>query len=478
MHLRLPAYLLAVLLGLSLASARAQMPGGPPPAVGVVRAETRPITETSEFVGRIQSVERVALVARVTAFLEQRLFTEGAEVNKGDLLYVLEQPPFQADLAAKQATVQQLQANLTNATIAYNRAASLLRTPAGQQSTVDDARATMLADAALVQNAEAQVRQSQINLDYTQIRAPIAGKIGRTSLTVGNVVSPSSGVLATIVSQDPMYVVFPISVRTALDLRQRYADKGGFNAVVIKIRLPDGRMYGQTGKLDFMDNTISASTDTLILRGSIPNPLLSDGKVGNATIRELVDGEFVSVVLEGVQPVQLLTVPRSAVLSDQRGDYVYVVDAQNKVQQARIQLGQSTPTVASVLSGLTEGALVITDGVQKVHPGQVVSPGPASPPVTASPAVLQGASASPAGTSPQGAPAGTSPQGAPAGTSPQGAPAGTSPQGAPAGTSPQGAPAGTSPQGAPAGTSPQGAPAGTTPQGAPATATNKSASGQ
>jgi membrane fusion protein (multidrug efflux system) len=390
MRLRVPACLLAALIGLSPLRAWAQAPGGPPPAVGVVRAQLRPITETSEFVGRIQSVERVALVARVTAFLEKRLFTEGSEVNKGDLLYVLEQPPFQADLAAKQATVQQLQANLTNASIAYNRAASLLRTPAGQQSTVDDARATMLADAALVQNAAAQERQSQINLDYTEIHAPIAGKIGRTSVTEGNVVSPSSGVLATIVSQDPMYVVFPISVRTGLELRERYADKGGFNAVVIKLRLPDGRMYGQTGRLDFVDNTISANTDTLILRGSIPNPVFSDGKIGNATIRELVDGEFVSVVLEGVQPVQLLTVPRSAVLSDQRGDYVYTVDAQNKVQQARIQLGQSTPTVASVLGGLTEGAMVITDGVQKVHPGQVVSPGPASPPVTASPAELQG----------------------------------------------------------------------------------------
>jgi membrane fusion protein (multidrug efflux system) len=398
MRLRLPACLLAVLIGLSISTTWAQAPGGPPPAVGVVRAQMQPITETSEFVGRIQSVGRVALVARVTAFLEKRLFTEGSEVNQGDLLYVLEQPPFQADLAAKQATVQQLQANLTNAGIAYNRAASLLRTPAGQQSTVDDSRATMLADAALVQNAEAQARLSQINLDYTEIRAPIAGKIGRTSVTEGNVVSPSSGVLATIVSQDPMYVVFPISVRTGLELRQRYADKGGFNAVVIRIRLPDGRIYGQTGKLDFVDNTISANTDTLILRGTIPNPLLRDGKVGNATIRELVDGEFVSVVLEGVQPVQLLTVPRAAVLSDQQGDYVYTVDAQNKVQQARVQLGQSTPTVAAVLSGLSEGAMVITDGVQKVHPGQVVSPGPASPPVTASPAVLQGAAATaPAG---------------------------------------------------------------------------------
>ena len=195
MRLRLPACLLAALLGLNVA--HAQMPGGAPPAVGVTRAEMQPITETSEFVGRIQATDRVNLVARVTAFLEQRLFTEGAEVNKGDLLYVLEQPPFQADLAAKQATVLQLQANLTNATIAYNRATSLLHTPAGQQSTVDDSRATMLADAALVQNAEAQLRLSQINLDYTQIRAPIGGKIGRTTVTVGNVVSPSSGTLAT-----------------------------------------------------------------------------------------------------------------------------------------------------------------------------------------------------------------------------------------------------------------------------------------
>lgn len=412
MRLRLHACLFASLIGLSLVRAWAQAPGRPPPAVGVVRAQLQPITETSEFVGRIQSVDRVALVARVTAFMEQRLFTEGAEVNKGDLLYVLEQPPFQADLAAKQATVQQLQANLTNASIAYNRAASLLHTPAGQQSTVDNSRATMLADAALVQNAEAQLRQSQINLDYTEIHAPIAGKIGRTTLTVGNVVSPSSGVLATIVSQDPMYVVFPVSVRTVLELRGRYADQGGLNAQVIRIRLPDGRMYNQIGRLNFVDNTVSPSTDTLILRGSIPNPLLTDGKVGNATNRELVDGEFVSVVLEGVQPVQLLTVPRAAVLSDQRGDYVYTVNTQNVVEQTRIQLGQSTPTVASVLSGLNEGAMVIVDGVQKVHPGQVVSAGPASPPMAASPAALRG-DASPAAAAPTTTtPAGTTSKGA------------------------------------------------------------------
>ena len=395
--LMLPILLLLPMLALLTTPTSAQIPGAAgPPAVGVVHVQKAPITETSEFVGRIEATDRVALVARVTAFLDQRLFTEGSEVKKGDLLYILEQAPFQADLAAKAATVQQTQAQLANATLAFNRVSSLLRTPAGQQSAVDDARATMLSDAAQVQNAEALQRQSQINLDYTEIRAPIGGKIGRTTVTIGNVVSPSSGVLATIISQDPMYVVFPVALRTALDLRDRYAKEGGFSAVVIRLRLANGHIYSQTGKLNFFDNTVSQTTDTITLRGSVANPQLNDGTIGGAPVRELTDGEFVTVLLEGVEPIEVLTVPRAAVLSDQQGDYVYTVDAQNKVQQARIQLGQSTPTTASVLSGLTEGAMVIVDGVQRVRPGIVVSPGPASPPMTPNPADLQGKTAVPA----------------------------------------------------------------------------------
>jgi membrane fusion protein (multidrug efflux system) len=309
-------------------------------------------------------------------------------VKQGDLLYVLEQPPFQADLEAKQATVQQTQAQLTNAGITLNRATSLLHTPAGQQSTVDDARATALSDAAQVLAAQAQQKQSEINLGYTEIHAPISGKIGRTAVTIGNVVSPSTGTLATIVSQDPMYVVFPIAVRAMLELRHHYADKGGFRAVVIRIRLPDGTLYAQKGTLDFEDNTVATTTDTVILRGSIANPPLRDdvpaggGAAGGFTERELVDGEFVTVLLEGVEPVELLSIPRAAVLSDQQGDYVYTVDAGNKVQQSRVQLGQSTPVTVSVLSGLTEGQMVVLDGIQRVRPGLVVTPGPASPPLT------------------------------------------------------------------------------------------------
>jgi membrane fusion protein, multidrug efflux system len=227
------------------------------------------------------------------------------------------------------------------------------------------------------------VRASQINLDYTQIRAPISGKISRTSMTIGNVVSPSLGALASIVSQDPMYVTFPIPVRTALDLRDKYADKGGFAAAVIKVRLPNGKIYGETGHLDYAAPSIATNTDTIMLRARIANPIRPGAKFGEPGDRELIDAEFVTVTVEGVQPVQALAIPRAAVLSDQQGSYVYVVDGEKKAMQRRIQLGQSTPETAVVMAGLKEGESVIADGIQRVRPGIVVSPAPFTPPPAA-----------------------------------------------------------------------------------------------
>jgi membrane fusion protein (multidrug efflux system) len=227
-----------------------------------------------------------------------------------------------------------------------------------------------------VAGAQAQLDASKINLNYTEIHSPIAGKIGRTAVTSGNVVSPGSGVLATIVGQDPMYVVFAISQRTSLDLRQKYISGGGFKAVVIHLKLPDGRLYGETGHIDFVDNTIATNTDTITLRGTIPNPAI-DTVNGNA-LRELTDGEFVTVQLEGVAPVQLLAIPRAAVLSDQQGDFVYTVDADNKVVVTRVKLGQTSGTLVTILSGLKPGDSVISEGVQRARPGQPVNPAPAS----------------------------------------------------------------------------------------------------
>jgi membrane fusion protein (multidrug efflux system) len=389
--------LLLTLTGFVPFAARSQPAPGGPPAVGVVRAERQQVTQTDEFIGRIQAVGRVALVARVTAFLEKRQFVEGAEVKQGDLLYLLEQPPFKAQVDADVASVAQLEAQHLYAEQQLARGRSLLTSPAGQQQQVDQDVANERSLAAQVGAAVAQLQQAQINLAYTEIRAPIDGKITTTTVTEGNVVSQTSGTLATVVSQDPMYVIFPIASRSALELRDRYAQKG-FGAVLIRLRLLTGKLYGQEGHLDYVSPIVDQTTDTITLRGVIPNPVLPGLKAGDPGSRELADGEFVTVLLEGVQPISVLAIPRTAVVSDQQGDYVLVVDAQNKAQERRVHLGQSTPSTAVVTSGLTEGELVISQGVQRVRPGQPVSASPASPPPS---------------TSPEGAPAGAS--GAPAG---------------------------------------------------------------
>jgi membrane fusion protein (multidrug efflux system) len=328
------------------------------------------VTESEDYVGRVQATDRVDIVARVTGFLEQRRFTEGSEVQQGDLLYRLERGPFEADVQAKQAAVQQTTALLRNAAITLGRATALLNTPAGQRSTVDDAQAQQASLAAQLLSNQAQLRASQINLDYTEIHAPIAGRVGRSLVTAGNVVGPGSGVLVTIVSQDPMYVLFPVSVRAAIELRNHYADKGGFSAVGIRLTLPDGRRYDQAGTLGMVDPTVAATTDTLAFRARIANPRRGDGE------RDLVDGEFVTVSIEGMEPVMALGIPRAAVLTDQQGSYVYVVGADNKVEQRRVKLGQSSPGTAVITSGLREGETVVADGIQRVRPGIVVNPAP------------------------------------------------------------------------------------------------------
>ena len=354
------------------------MPSGPLP-VGVVEAARRPVTEKFEFMGRVEATDRVDLVARVNGFLEQKLFIEGTDVKKGDLLFRLERPPYEADLAAKQAAVAQAEAQLTNADTQLQRARDLLRSAAGTQARYDDTLAAERSAAAQLRSAQAAERQSRINLGYTEIWAGVGGRISRTSVTVGNVVGPSSGTLATIVSQDPMYVTFPVPVRTALDLRTRFGSKGGFQAVALRLRLPDGRMYGQAGTVNFADVSIGQDTDTLTFRGTVPNPLLSGPHGGDGRLRELTHGEFVTVVIEAAKPVEQLTIPREALLSDQRGDFVYVVGAGDKVERRAVQLGQSTPESAVVSGGLKPGERVVVEGVQRVQPGMQVAPAPVDP---------------------------------------------------------------------------------------------------
>ena len=353
------------------------------PSVGVIKAEMKPVTQTNEFIGRIEAIGHVDIVARVTAYLEKVDFVDGAEIKKGDLLYELERPPFQADLDAKRAVAEQFQAQLVNARLAEERAAALLKTNAGAQATLDSATASEKALSAQLLGAQASVATSQINLDYTRISAPIDGKLGRTRITPGNVVSGSNGTLVTLVSQDPMYVTFPVAVRTLIQLREMYVPKGGFKAVTIRVKLPNGQTYSRSGTLSFVDNSVQAATDTIILRGTIPNPVLGIS-TDTTRVRELSDNESVTVMLEGVKPVEMLSIPRAAILMDQQGEYVWVVGADNKAERRPVKLGQSTPSVASVASGLKEGEMIVSQGIQRVKAGITLSPSPATPPPTAS----------------------------------------------------------------------------------------------
>ena len=201
-------------------------PSGPP-VVGVIKVERRPMTDSYQFNARIQAINSVNITARVTAFLDQQLFTEGTDVKKGDLLYTLERPPFQASVDVQNAAIAQAKAQLENAKIELWRKQQLVEKNAGTQQAVDTAEATQRTQTAHLQAAQAQLEIAQINLDYTEIRSPIDGRIGRTSATIGNVVTPASGTLTTVVSQDPMYVVFPVPTRRAIELREEYAKNGG-----------------------------------------------------------------------------------------------------------------------------------------------------------------------------------------------------------------------------------------------------------
>ena len=344
----------------------------PAPAVGVRLVVQKGVSESFEFVGHIKAVDKVDLRARVEGFLEKRLFREGQFVKAGELLYQIEKVQYEALVEQAKANLASAEAESVNAKLQYARQLDLSKKQFSPQSVVDQDQAAMDTAGAKIMQAKAALRQAEVNLDYTDIRSPIDGRIGQTAYTVGNLVNPASGVLATIVRQDPIYVLFPISVRDLETIREaRRKEGGGLNKIEILVRLANGQLYPHPGTWDFTDPQVDQLTDTLIMRATIPNPegMLADGQVITAIIRERKE-----------EP--RLVVPQTALQVDQSGYYVLVVDGQHKVDVRRVKTGPNIGTDVVALSGLKEGDKVIVDGIQKVRPGQVVQetvlPAPAS----------------------------------------------------------------------------------------------------
>jgi membrane fusion protein (multidrug efflux system) len=334
----------------------------PPPAVTVISVQPTEVTSGFGFNGRVVAIDQVQLRARVTGFLEQRHFEEGADVEVGDLLFVIEKAPYQAVVDQRRAELASAEANRANTEVQLRRAEELVKNKNIPQAEVDQRRAADEMAGAQILEAQAALEQAQINLGYTEIHAPIAGRIGRADLSVGNLVGPDTGVLATIVSQDPIYVTFPVTQRQLL------AHRGETGEPVVRVTLPDGTLYDHPGKLNFLDVQVDPGTDTVTVRAELPNPE-----------RVLVDGQFVGVRVERGEPERVLTVPQASLQVDQAGPYVLVVGGDNKVEARRVTLGAAEGAQVVVQAGLQSGDKVIVDGIQKVRHGMAVAATEAPP---------------------------------------------------------------------------------------------------
>ncbi|MBV8118499.1 MAG: efflux RND transporter periplasmic adaptor subunit [Alphaproteobacteria bacterium] len=362
------ALLSAILLTIGLAAgAIAAFAQPAPPAVLVATAELRDVAGTAEFVGRIKAVDKVDLRARVTGYLGPRRFKEGDQVKADQTIFTLDPAPFEATLAQRKAEVAAAKATLDLATVQAQRGRELIKTKTIPQSELDQREATLLKAQASLQQAQAAQQAAEVDLSYTQIKSPIDGRIGQAAYSPGNLVGPDSGVLATVVKQDPIQVVFNVSQRQLLEAR-RDVPQEQLNAIVARLRLADGSTYDQSGKLDFIGVQADPNTDSIPLRAVFPNPkdLLSDGM-------------SVRVVIEAGKPAQALVIPQSAVAQDQAGTYVFVVDAANKAIMRKVKIEMQRDGTAIVKDGLAAGDRVIVQGQARVRPGMTVAPSAAPP---------------------------------------------------------------------------------------------------
>jgi len=355
----------AVLAICALATgAGAQAPA--PVPVGTVTAERKPISKSPDFVGRVEAINRVEVRAWIDGFLEEVLFREGDMVKEGDDLYHIEKGLFEAAVQQAQGAVERSKAALVLAQQTLDRAADLYARAAGTAVARDQAQAQVDTAKGAVLSDEANLSTAKINLGYTNIRTPIAGKISRTNVTRGNVVGPQSGPLTMVVSQDPMYLTFPVSQRDFLRVREagRQLNFEDFKSFKVRARFSDGSSYNQVGTVNFIDVRVDPSTDTILARATMPNP---DGG--------LVDNQLVRVAVEIGSPDEKVVVPQAALIADQEGTYVFIVE-NGKAAVRRLKLGGESGADAVVEQGLSGGEQIIVEGLQGVRPGLPVSATP------------------------------------------------------------------------------------------------------
>jgi len=331
--------------------------------VSVVAAEKKPVNKTQDFVGRVEAIQRVEIKARVTGYLEKVAFKEGDLIKAGTELYSIEKGLFEAAVGQAEGALAKDKAAKTLTEVQLQRAEELLQKQSGTQVARDQAfAADQSAEGALLID-DANLKTAKINLGYTEITAPIDGKVGKTNITVGNVVGPDTGPLTVVVSQDPMYVSFPVSQREFLQ-EQESQHKTDLTGIKATLNFSDGTSYKHDGKINFVDVQVNQATDTILVRATFPNPDFA-----------LVDGQLVRVTLESGEAEQKIVIPQAALISDQEGVYVFVVD-DGKAAIRRVKLGGTIGMGTIIEQGLTAGEQVIVEATQSLRSGVPVKASP------------------------------------------------------------------------------------------------------
>lgn len=364
------ALLIAGVLLVGCQRTDASPPPPPPPAVTVARALTRTVTETDEFTGHLEAVHAVEVRPRVSGYVQRVAFTEGARVHKGDLLFVIDPRPYQAELARAEAQLQQARTARALAAADLARAKKLVAVQAISREEFDARTSADAAGDAEVRAAEAAVETARLDLAWTQVRSPIDGRVGRAELTVGNLAQAGpagASLLTTVVSLDPMYLYFETDERTYLRyaaLASRTARAGRHpSALPITMGLVSEHDFPHTGTIDFVDNQVDPVSGTIRMRAVFRNP-----------DHQLTPGLFARVRLADGRPYAATLVPDGAVGTDQDKKFVYVLGPADTVQYRAIQLGPVVDGLRVVREGLRPGEPVVINGLAHIRPGVKVAP--------------------------------------------------------------------------------------------------------
>ncbi len=380
-----------------------QQAAPPPPTVTVAKPQTRTITEYDEYVGRFVAINSVAVNARVSGYLEKISFTDGQMVKEGDLLFTLDQRPYKIALDQAQANLALAKANLEFATTDLERARTLIEdktSNAISKQAFDQRTQSQKTNAATVQAQTAAVEQAKLDLQFTELRAPISGRIGDRRASIGNYVIGGTGasptLLGVIISQDPIY--FEFTFDEASLLRYKRATVGADVAgAPVSLKLIDDKGFPNQGKMDFLNNVVDRETGTIRGRAIFDNK--SD---------LFRPGMFGRIRLASSAPYQALTLPDTAIGSEQLQKFVYLIGPENTVQIRPVVLGPLDGDRRVIKSGLTADDVVVVNGLMRVRPGVKVNPqeekppapapatAPAATPAASPPAATPGAAAAPA----------------------------------------------------------------------------------